>query len=292
MLFCERSGDFLLERIAGFVFNISFAKGKDLPMNNKKKMHVHIPYPMLLERFDEVLRERINPEIYMDGECLVSAEAADLKEIQSGIAVEGLELTIHGPYAELNPGSLDERVRLLTVERYHLAFRIASYLKPKAMVLHGGYSERKFKGDIQGWLDKSLKTWPQFIREAERLSMVIAVENIFDKDPLALRSLMEKIPSPRLGICIDSGHLNVFSAVPMEEWFKSLGPYVAEVHMHDNKGAGDEHLPIGEGAIDFRLFLGYISAYCPVPIFTIEPHGEEMLKRGIKAAEELLKEYP
>ncbi len=78
----------------------------------------------------------------------------------------------------------------------------------------------------------------------------------------------------------------------MEEWFKTLGPYVAEVHMHDNKGGADEHLPIGEGSIDFRLFLSLIREHCPCPVLTIEPHGEEMLKRGIKAVEDLLTEYP
>jgi sugar phosphate isomerase/epimerase len=259
-------------------------------MSVKKRFHVHIPYPVLLERLDYIVAQGINPEVYIDGEVLDSAESGDLKEIKEACAVAGLELTLHGPYADLNPGSPDESVRLATIERYKRAFWVASYLRPKTIVLHAGYNERRFKGDAGLWLSQSRKTWPQFIKEAERRSTVIVVENIFEKEPSTLKTLVEAFNSPSFRVCIDSGHLNVFSSVGMEAWFSSIGPFIAEAHLHDNKGGGDEHLPLGEGAIDFGLFLRLLSQYAKDPVLTIEPHGEEMVKRGIIAFERVVKD--
>lgn len=252
-----------------------------------KKVQVHIPYPLLLERLEDVLSLNINPEIYIDGEYL-DADPGDLKEIRKRFTEQGLTITLHGPYAGLNPGSADEDKRIYTAERYRQAFRVASYLRPKTIVLHAGYSERTFKGDFDLWLSQGMKTWPEFVQEAARINTTIAAENIFEKKPDSLKRLVESINSANFRLCIDTGHLNIFSAVEMEEWFKELGPYIAEVHLHDNRGSVDDHLPLGEGSIDFKTLFGALKAYAKDPVYTIEPHGEDVLKRAIKAVKRFL----
>ena len=56
-----------------------------------------------------------------------------------------------------------------------------------------------------------MKTFSMFIEKAAKLSTVICVENIHDKTPEALAALMRAANSPHLRVCIDTGHLNVFS---------------------------------------------------------------------------------
>lgn len=253
-----------------------------------KRVQVHLPYPVLLDKFEEVLMEGINPEVYLDGDGLDGAEAKDLVRIREEFAARGLTVTMHGPYSGINPGSPSEETRKRTVERYKRVFEVASYLRPKNVVLHAGYHERKFHGDEELWIAQSLKTWPPFVKEAEGLGVVIAAENIFEKTPGTLKSLTERIDSPNFGVCIDSGHLNVFSTVDMEEWFSALGPRIAEVHIHDNSGASDDHLPAGEGEIDFPLFFTLLKKYALDPVYTIEPHGEEMMRRAMKSIKRFL----
>lgn len=255
-----------------------------------KPVQVHVPYPVLLERLGYFITSEINPEVYLDGMSLDSVDPRDLSEIRDEFGKKGLTVTLHGPYMDLNPGSASETSRARTEETYGKVFGAIEHLRPRCVVLHAGYHERKYHGDMGLWLTQSLKTWPRFVKEAERLGTVIAAENIFDRDPRALKALVDRLDSPNFGVCIDSGHLNIFSQVDWEDWFSSLGPHIAEVHIHDNNGQADEHLPVGEGSIDFKKFFSLLGAYSKDPVYTIEPHGEEMMLRGMRAIERFLTE--
>lgn len=256
--------------------------------SGEKRVQVHLPFPLLIDRFDEILADGINPEVFLDGGGLDEALPSDLTRIRDEFGARGLTVTMHGPYGSINPGSANEEVRERTVERYERVFEVLSHLRPRTVVLHAGYNERKFNGDEELWLSQSMKTWPPFVREAERLGVVIAAENIFEKTPRTLKALVDGIGSPNFGACIDSGHLNVFSTVDMEEWFSSLGHKIAEVHIHDNGGNADDHLPAGEGEIDFPLFFSLLKKYADDPVYTIEPHGEEVMRRAIRAIRKFL----
>ncbi|WKZ32432.1 MAG: sugar phosphate isomerase/epimerase family protein [Thermodesulfobacteriota bacterium] len=257
-------------------------------MGDRKRVQVHVPYPYLLEKTGRLMDLGINPEIFMDAFFIEEARPRDLERIRDAFAEKGLTITVHGPYIDLNPGSREEKTRLLTVGVYDRLFGVVEILKPRTVVLHAGYHERKYKGDKDLWLSQSLKTWPEFVKRAERIGTVIAVENIFEREPSTLRLLMDELPSPNLGICLDAGHMRVFSEVDFEEWFAALGPRVAEVHLHDNHGKRDDHLPIGDGSIDFERFMDLLSKYTKDPVYTIEPHGEDAMFRAIEAVRRYL----
>lgn len=257
-------------------------------MTQEKKIQVHVPYPYLLEKSEKLIEAGINPEVYMDGFFIEEALPFDLERIRESFWSRGLSITLHGPYMDMNPGSTDEPIRLSTAAMYAKVFRVIEHLRPKTVVLHAGYHEKKYKGNHELWLSQSLKTWPSLVSEAERLGTVIAVENIFEREPSTLKLLMDAIESPNFGICIDAGHLRVFSRVDMEEWFRVLGPKIAEVHLHDNHGKHDDHLPLGEGSIDIPRFLSLLAQYATDPVYTIEPHGEEVMKRAIEAVKKYL----
>ncbi len=252
---------------------------------NSKRVQVHIPYPILLDRLGEVLDAGLNPEVYIDDESLAAIEsgAPSIGELREALSTKGLRATIHGPFMDMSPAAADEGVRSLTQEKFSRLIESSKELKPAAIVLHGGYDERYFDGDSALWLEQSIKTWTPLAKEAERAGTVLALENIFEERPDTLRELVCEVGSPNLRVCLDAGHINLYSAVEMEEWFTSLGPYIAELHIHDNFGVRDDHLPIGDGSIDFPLFFGFVREYTSEVIYTIEPHGEEVLKRGLEA---------
>ena len=257
-------------------------------MTQEKKVQVHVPYSYLLEKYKSLIDSGINPEVYMDGFYIEEALPSDLERIRESFGASALSITLHGPYMDMNPGSADESIRLSTAAMYARVFRVIERLRPKAVVLHAGYHEKKYKGNHELWLSQSLKTWPALVSEAERLGTVIAVENIFEKEPFTLKLLMDAVESANFGVCIDAGHLRVFSRVDMEEWFRVLGPRIAEVHLHDNHGKHDDHLPLGEGSIDIPRFMRLLAQYATDPVYTIEPHGEDAMKRAIEAVKKYL----
>ena len=77
------------------------------------------------------------------------------------------------------------------------------------------------------------------------------VANIFEEEPATLLSLLGHFKE-RLWFCFDSGHFNLFSKLPVEEWLVPLRDYVREFHLHDNHGRSDQHLPVGRGTFPFR----------------------------------------
>ena len=251
-------------------------------------VHVNIPFRMLRSRLGEVVAQGINPEIYFDGDALDNTTDAELDEVASALSKAGLAVTMHGPYMDLSPGGADEKVRLATVDRFMETLDKAEVLRPAAIVLHAGYESRKFDGDMALWVRQSMKTWPVVVERAEAVGTKIALENVFERGPAPLKALMTKMGGLAVGVCVDVGHLNIFSEATMDEWFREVGEYVTHTHIHDNFGRYDDHLPIGDGVIDFGLFFELLKKYAPDAVYTIEPHGEEYLQPGLAAIQKYL----
>jgi hypothetical protein len=65
-----------------------------------------------------------------------------------------------------------------------------------------------------------------------------------------------------------------------------LGPAVAEVHLHDTDGFSDDHLPIGDGALDWQRVFEDVFRNAPDAVKVIEMPLEAGLAslRRIKSA--------
>ncbi len=61
----------------------------------------------------------------------------------------------------------------------------------------------------------------------------------------------------QIGVCLDIGHANCISPLPLEQWIESLAPYLMHTHIHNNFGerGKDLHLPPGEGALDVKALI-------------------------------------
>jgi sugar phosphate isomerase/epimerase len=70
-------------------------------------------------------------------------------------------------------------------------------------------------------------------------------------------------------------------------WLIPLKDKIREMHLHDNHGTSDEHLPVGMGTFPFRELKTFIKGLDDV-IYTSEVHGEARAVEGIKKIEEFL----
>ncbi|MCK4739541.1 MAG: sugar phosphate isomerase/epimerase [Deltaproteobacteria bacterium] len=253
-----------------------------------KKVQVHVPYPLLQERIEKVRAYGLNPEIFFDAPALDSAKEADLIAYGEAFKESEKRVTVHGPFMDLFPGAVDEEVRLVTVKRYKQALEVARHLGAVRLVLHAEYDARRYDEDEDLWLTQSMKTWPELVKIAESQGTVIVVENIFEERPRSLKRIIEAVDSKNFKICLDIGHMNIFSKVEMEEWFSELGEHLGEVHVHDNNGKFDEHLPVGEGRIDFARFFKLLNNCSGDVVLTLEPHGEEALEPALMGVGEWL----
>jgi len=65
------------------------------------------------------------------------------------------------------------------------------------------------------------------------------------------------------------------------EWIDELGGYVKELHLHDNFGQYDEHLPVGDGNFPFHDLFAMLK-HNKKPVITLEPHNEIHLWKTIE----------
>jgi len=251
-------------------------------------IHVNVPYPMLLPRIEFVIENRIHPEIYFSAEDLDGCDEGDLHRLSKALQENRLEVSIHGPFMDLSPGGVDQRIKSVTRDRLLKTIELARFFNPKRIVFHPGYERWKFDGNVELWLESSLQTWKPLVREAEKTGLTVAIENVFEEDPDPIQNLLEEIHSPHFQFCFDTGHHHVFSKTSLAVWMKGLGRFLSEVHLHDNHGEMDEHLPIGEGGFDFKQFFSLLSEHRLNPLYTIEPHEEAHLWRGLEAAKKYI----
>lgn len=250
-------------------------------------LHVHIPFVKFRDFFELIKKRRYDLEIYFPASVLDQLERSDLEKLRENLDW-GPSLTLHAPFVDINPGAMDPMVRSVTQMRFRQLLDAAAILKPRVAVFHAAYDKWRYSGRKDIWLENSVETWRRVVDSASRIGMGVAVENVFDEDPEALAMLIEKIGSRDFGFCFDTGHMNLFSAVPMEQWFGVLGKNILEVHLHDNDGTADSHWALGRGCIDFQEFFRLLRKHQPQPIYTIEAHDKDDVELSIAKVKTLL----
>lgn len=174
----------------------------------------------------------------------------------------------HAPFAELAPCAIDPRARELAMTRYLEAAQIAQELGINRLVIHGGYIPYVYYPET--YVNQSVIFWKEFLEKAPK-DTVIALENVMEPSPEMLVKIASGVASPRLGLCLDIGHANcIISKTPPQEWIEPMAKHLLHVHIHDNLGENDLHLPLGQGNIPVERILDKLLETCPQASFTIE----------------------
>ncbi|MDD2852533.1 MAG: sugar phosphate isomerase/epimerase [Desulfuromonadaceae bacterium] len=248
----------------------------------KNNIHAHVPYGRLAEHLEYAIANDINPEVFFSADALDRLIPEELSALADSLRNSGLHTTIHAPFLDLNPGAVDTGIRAVSRQRIRQVLQTAEILRPKVIVVHPGYDDLHYGDNRMIWLKNSIDFWQEFVPLVRELGTILAVENIYEKEPSTIKALLDAVSDPCFRHCFDVGHWHLFTTVTLEEWFRELGEYVVECHIHDNHGQLDEHLPVGEGAIPFEQFFPLLLQYAPTAVRTIEAHSTEHLQRALK----------
>ena len=196
---------------------------------------------------------------------------SDVENIRKILDTKGLTCGMHGPYYSLAYHSIDPMVRKVAEYRMKQGLQIASDLGSRYMVFHSTYSQYVPDKDYyKKWKAESIKGLAPIVEEAEKRRIPIFLENVWDDGPDAIKGLLDHLPSPFLKVCIDVGHLNLFSKEPLSRWFKVLNSKIGHFHLHNNFGVMDEHNRLDSGSFDFKTFFNLIDSYPIEATYTIE----------------------
>lgn len=68
---------------------------------------------------------------------------------------------------------------------------------------------------------------------------------------------------------LDTGHVNIFSKVSIEQWVETLANHLAYVHLNDNHGDLDNNLVPREGNIKWDKFFDALNRYGLKPRYAL-----------------------
>ena len=173
---------------------------------------------------------------------------------------------LHAPFNELFPCAIDKKARELAASRYRQAIELAKDYGATKVVIHGGYNPWIY---YPVWyVEESIKFWKAFLEEDPGVQIVL--ENVLETEPQWLLDIVKGVDDPRLRLCLDVGHVNAYSKIPVMNWLKEWAPYLSHFHIHNNDGSWDTHSALDCGTIPMRELLTMAEELCPDATVTLE----------------------
>lgn len=244
-------------------------------------LHVHVPY----WRFDDfaplVVENRVGIELFIGSHSIDKVNGDRLREIRDTVDA-GCSVSLHGPFMDLSPGATDSTISSATFNRFMQTLSYAGILGAGTVVFHSGYDNRNNGGRIEPWLGNSVTMWKRVMGEAENSGIRVAIENVYDSQPDHLLHLAELVNHELFGLCLDVGHREIYSGLPVGAWLDKMQARLFELHLHDNNGGMDEHLPPGEGVVDFAAIFGRMRGLAVTPVCTVEARTPADALAGIR----------
>lgn len=185
--------------------------------------------------------------------------------------------SLHGAFIDINPASGDTAFRELSRKRCRESCETALLIGARRVVFHSGCFPFLRGSYLDLWAGVSASFYEEL---AETYDLGIYIENSQDVDASPIEALMKRITDRRVGACLDLGHAN-YSRKPLADWFDRLGDRIGYVHLSDNRGLFDDHLPLGEGTVDWEEADRLIMASGKDLPVTLEVGGIEGVRRSL-----------
>jgi sugar phosphate isomerase/epimerase len=184
--------------------------------------------------------------------------------------------SFHAPYGlECDIGSFDHDQRRSAIEQHKRYIRYCASLGCTCYVVHPGLDNYMVQNG-GSWDDTKKiaivprneetigKLWEtnssafaEIADFAAGLDVMVAAEtgpaNIIS--PQETLDIVRRAGRKNLGLCLDSGHVNVGKIINPADAIRQIGPLLWTVHLHDNNGEGDLHLVPGRGSIDWKCVI-------------------------------------
>jgi len=156
--------------------------------------------------------------------------------------------SLHAPFVLTSDlSSSDNSVRSKAVDRLKLALDDAVEIEIPIVIIHAHR-----RGDPAQLSAQGCRSFAELVEAAVRSDVRLAVENTLDSNG-PLEWILSEFPAEHVGLCYDSGH----DQLGPGQTFDLLGRWghrLLTTHIHDNRGEADDHLPPGEGTIDWQGF--------------------------------------
>ena len=212
-----------------------------------------------------------------------------LKKEKLLIEKAGLEISqTHGPW-RWPPRDEDAEARKDWLIRMKKAARATAALGCKYLVIHAvmpfGIHEKGTPESEQTW-QINLAFMRDLLRTAKEYGVTVCLENMpMPKftigSPEEVLRFVKEINDENLQICLDTGHVSVYSDLSLKEEVKRLGDYIKVLHVHDNDFGIDAHMFPTFGIINWAEFADALKEINYDGVFSLETCPPAQLSDGV-----------
>ena len=190
----------------------------------------------------------------------------DLKE-KDGVS---RRFSIHGPCVAVNLADPNDTAYL---EVYEKTFAYAAKINAAFVVVHSneawrmGGEKLAVQELVYGRIEKLLQL-------AGKYGVTVALENVGLRTTGTLLFEYEEYLGlfkrfPNAAALLDTGHAHV-NGWKLSDVLRDLNKKLVGVHIHDNDGTADAHLPVGCGNIDWNDYFAALKEYAPQAVQVCE----------------------
>jgi sugar phosphate isomerase/epimerase len=192
-------------------------------------------------------------------------DPAAVRQAANRLTALGLEpYSFHAPFApHLDITNFDATQRTRILQEFLCAVEAAALLGVQYFVMHPGPEhEHRSPWERRQRMEHAVDVLTDVAAHCRAYGIRFLLENmlphLFAGQTADLLWLLDVLEPLEVGMCLDTGHAHLagdlYTIVPR------CAHRVRLLHVHDNRGRFDEHLPVGDGHIAWEPLLQQLSA--------------------------------
>lgn len=193
-----------------------------------------------------------------------------------------LKYTVHAPFIEVNPASVNPSLAKASIDEINRSVDLANILDSDIVVIHPGraifLNDREYMKSVYQIAEDSLSVVGEYAKDN---GVNVCIENLprlrgfMYQDINQLNESLERINLP---MTLDIGHAYTAGFTVDDVYFSRI----KHIHIHDNDGVHDSHLPLGDGIIDFKRFFEIFKKNDYDCIYNFELSSKEYIEKSIE----------
>ena len=205
-----------------------------------------------------------------------SADPQDIKlealdEAREILKKTPMEICVHAPFFEINIAAYCKSIREASIRLIESSIDLCHALTGKALIVHNGdytydipNATRHNHPALEIQWAANIDALKQINAYANDRGITVCLENIIInatsidrcyEDLLEIRQAV----GDSLKFTLDMGHARLSQGTA--EAIQTLGGAIGHIHLSDNFGEKDDHLPLGDGNTDYSDYVGFLKNF-------------------------------
>ena len=179
-----------------------------------------------------------------------------MQTIVNDLDSRGMSIICHLP-TFVSTADLTDSIRQASLQEMFRSLEIAAQLGARKVVLHPGHIGGLGIYVVETALEHANNSLAAIIEHAQKVGLCVCLENMFPRcrafvEPDDFVDILQRFPE--LKLTLDTGHANIGARGGRRilQFIEKFGHRIGHLHISDNLGQRDDHIPLGSGVINFE----------------------------------------